>query len=327
MASPVHRRLRVWRSRPLTSLAWLAGLAVVTGGALMALIVLSGMRNQYADLLAQFTAPAVAGMILATVALVLLRFPRLAVASAAATALLAVAVWPQWFPAGPTPASRAPTISIYSANLYVDNRDVDAIAASIREADADVVMLIELGDATAPRLDELIAGYPHRMASPRRDRPDGGVRSVIASRYPLSRLPRAPEVEAVAARAATPLGDMNLVSVHLTRPWPFEESWGQISQTMALTQLVRGLRGPVVVAGDFNSVASGRIGRQVRQEMRLDPAPGFPGTWPSFVPSAMAITIDQIYVSRDLAVTERRLGRPNGSDHRPVVVRITRAAG
>jgi endonuclease/exonuclease/phosphatase (EEP) superfamily protein YafD len=314
------------RARPFAALAWLAGLLIVTGGAALALIVLSGMRNQYADLLAQFTAPAFAGLALTVGALALLRFWRLTAAAVVPALLLGVAVWPQWFPAGSAPAAGAPTISVYSANLYIHNDDVEAIAASIRRADADVVMLIELGDATAPRLDELIPGYPHRIASPRVDRPNGGVRSVIASRYPLTRLPRVPEVEAVAAVARTPLGDLNVVSVHLTRPWPFEESWGQISQTMALTGLVKTLDGPVVVAGDFNSVSSARIGRQVRADMGLTAAPGLPGTWPSFAPSPLSITIDQVYVSPDLAVIERALGRANGSDHRPVVVRLTRAA-
>ena len=128
------------------------------------------------------------------------------------------------------------------------------------------------------------------------------------------------------ATAMTPLGRVNLVSVHLTRPWPFEESWGQISQTMLLDQLLEEVSGPVVVAGDFNSVSSARIGKQVQQDIGLRPAPGFPGTWPSSLPSALSITIDQVYASPDLVFVNRRLGRPTGSDHRPVVTEITRAA-
>lgn len=326
MTSPVHLRSRDRRTGGFARLVRLAGVAVVAGALAFAVLVLSGMRNQYADLAAQFTAPALIGMLIVTVALAALRLWRLAGAGVVVALLLTIAVWPQWSPGGLPPEAGAPSLSIYSANLYVENRDVDAIVASIRAADADVVMLIELGDATAPRLSEIIAGYPYRVASRRVDRPKGGVRSVIASRYPLTPLPRVPEVEAVAARARTPLGELNLVSVHLTRPWPFEESWGQISQTMALTRLVRTLEGPVVVAGDFNSVSSSRIGRQVRADMGLTPAPGFPGTWPSFAPAPTAITIDQVYVSSDLAVTGRDLGQANGSDHRPVVVRLTRAA-
>jgi endonuclease/exonuclease/phosphatase (EEP) superfamily protein YafD len=44
------------------------------------------------------------------------------------------------------------------------------------------------------------------------------------------------------------------------------------------------------------------------------------------LPSALGITIDQVYASPDLAFVSRRLGQSTGSDHRPVVTEITRAA-
>lgn len=326
MTNLVHRERQVSFAGLFPWIARLVLAALVATPTVIALVTLSGMRNQYADLIAQFTAP----ILLATLGLgaVLLFFRqwRWAGGTLLPTALLLVAVWPQWLPLASSPAVGAPTIRVYSANLWVRNTDLDAIAASIRQADADVVMLIELGDATAPHLDALVGSYPYRIASPRIDRPNGAVRSVIASRYPLKTLPRPVGVEAVGALASTPLGPINLVSIHLTRPWPFEESWGQISQTMALDQMVQGLTGPVVVAGDFNSVSTARIGKQVRADIGLRPAPGFPGTWPSALPSPLAITIDQIYASPDLAFVSRRIGKPTGSDHRPVVTEITRAA-
>ena len=149
---------------------------------------------------------------------------------------------------------------------------------------------------------------------------------MIASRWPLTVRDDPPDgLHAVAATARTPLGPIHVVGVHLTRPWPFQHSWGQISQTMALDGIVEGLDGPVVVAGDFNSVSSARIGRQIRRDIGLRPAPGFPGTWPTDLPSALGITIDQVYASPDLAFVSRRLGQPTGSDHRPVVTEFTRA--
>ncbi len=311
--------LPVWVPR----LAW-AGL--VAGPTVLALVAITGLRNQYADLVAQFTAPALFATLGLAALMMLVRRWRLAGAALVPAALLLIAVWPQWFPIASRPEAGTSMIRVYSANLWVRNRDLAAISASIRQADADVVMLIELGDATAPHLDALVGAYPYRVASPRIDRPNGAVRSVIASRYPLTPLARPAGVEAVGARAATPLGALTLVSIHLTRPWPFEESWGQISQTMALEAMLQGLSGPVVVAGDFNSVSTARIGKQVQSDIGLRPAPGFPGTWPASLPSALAITIDQIYASPDLAFVSRRLGRPTGSDHRPVVTEITRAA-
>ena len=293
----------------------------------LALIALSGIGHRGLDILAQFTAPALAVTAILTVLVALARLKTAALHGLAACLALILAVAPQWFPDGPRPEAGAPIVRLYSANLYYLNDDVPAIRASIEEADADVVVLIELGRNAAGRIDEVLAGYPHRAASVRMDQTRGPSRSVIGSRYPLTALPDQPDgLHAVATVVRTPLGRLSVVGVHLTRPWPFQEQWGQISQTMALETVIEGLDGPVVVAGDFNSVSSARIGKQVRRDLGLHPAPGLPGTWPAALPAPLGVTIDQVYASPDLAFVRRRRGRATGSDHRPVVTEFTRAA-
>jgi endonuclease/exonuclease/phosphatase (EEP) superfamily protein YafD len=331
MTSPVQqireglrRARRRWSPRGLVDALVRLTLAAPLG---LALIALSGIGHRGFDILAQFTAPALIATTALTLLLLLTRLKMAAVHGLAAVLALTVAVAPQWFPAGPKPEPAAPVVRLYSANLYYLNDDVAAIRASIEAADADVVILIELGRDAATRIDEVLEGYPHRAASMRMDQTRGPSRSVIGSRYPLTALADPPDgLHAVAAVARTPLGRMNVVGVHLTRPWPFQEQWGQISQTMALQEVVDGLTGPVVVAGDFNSVSSARIGRQVRRDLGLHPAPGFPGTWPAALPAPLGVTIDQVYASADLAFVSRRIGRATGSDHRPVVTEFTRAA-
>ncbi|MFN3930335.1 MAG: endonuclease/exonuclease/phosphatase family protein [Brevundimonas sp.] len=293
----------------------------------LALVALSGIGHRWLDILAQFTAPALMVTAVLTVVTALTRLRTAALHGVVACIALMIALAPQWFPGGPRPAPGAPVLRLYSANLYYLNDDLAAIRGSIVEADADIVVLIELGRHAAGQADVLLEGYPYRAASMRLDQTRGPSRSVIASRYPLTPLADPPDgLHSVAAVAQTPLGPLNVVGVHLTRPWPFQEQWGQISQTMALQAVVEGLSGPVVVAGDFNSVSSARIGQQVQRDLGLHPAPGFPGTWPTDLPAPLGLTIDQVYVSPELAFTGRRLGRPTGSDHRPVVTRITRAA-
>ena len=317
------RLVRLWPTGPLDAAVRLV-LAVPTG---LALVALSGVGHRWFDILAQFTAPALVATAALTALLALTRLKTAALHGLVACAALTIAVAPQWFPGGPRPESGAPVVWLYSANLWARNSDVEAVAASVRAADADIVVLIELGDAPAGRLDEVLADWPHRVVTPRVDRVSGAARSVIASRWPLTVIPDRPDgLHAVGATVRTPLGPLNLLGVHLTRPWPFQEQWGQIEQAMAIAAIRSDLTGPVVVAGDFNSVSSARIGRQLKRDTGLIPAPGFPGTWPSAAPSAAAVTIDQVYASPDLAFVSRGLGRPNGSDHRPVVTGITRAA-
>ena len=316
--------LPVWTRRQWLEALVLIGLAPLT---VISALIIAGFGNRVVDLLAQFAAPVLLTTILMTAGLGLLRMKAPAGLGVLTCLLLAFAVWPQWFPKASVPDPDAAILRVYSANLFYLNNDTARIRRSIEAADADIVVLIELASDPALRIDELLEGYPHRAASMRLDQTRGPSRSVIASRWPLTVRADPPDgLHAVAATVRTPLGPVNVVGVHLTRPWPFQHSWGQISQTMALDAIVEDFTGPVIVAGDFNSVSSARVGKQVQRDIGLRPAPGFPGTWPSDLPSAVGITIDQVYASPDLAFVSRRLGLATGSDHRPVVTELTRAA-
>ncbi|GAA0630440.1 endonuclease/exonuclease/phosphatase family protein [Brevundimonas kwangchunensis] len=305
----------------------LAALAAVCAPLPLAFAALSGIGHRWVDILAQFTGPAVLPAVLLTFGFAIIRQRGWAIASAAMTALLLIAVWPQWFPDQGEPREGAPVVRVYSANLYYLNDDVAAIRSSLETADADIVILIELGEEATRQADAILEGYPHRVASLRLDVTRGPSRSVIASRYPLRALPDPPDgLHSVGAVADSPLGHLNLIGAHLTRPWPYQYQWGQISQTMALTDIRKTLAGPVIIAGDFNSVSSARIGRQVKSDMGLIPAPGVTGTWPTALPPILGITIDQVWRSPDLALLSRKLGQTNGSDHLPVVTEFTLAA-
>jgi len=291
----------------------------------LALAALSGVGHRWVDILAQFTAPALTATLVLVLALAVSRLWIATGAGVLVSLLLLIALWPQWAPDKGTPAPGAPVISLYSANLYIGNQDAQAIAASVRAANADIVVLFEANEGLTPALDTILAGYPHRLISPGVDH-DRVERRIIASRWPLTAVrERADGLSDQTAVVETPLGLVNIVGVHLTRPWPYQYQWGQIMQVMALDAVLADLTGPVIVAGDFNSVSSARIGRQIRKDLGLIPASGLPGTWPSQLPALFGITIDQVYRTPDLALVDRRVGRRNGSDHRPVVTRFTLA--
>ncbi|WAC60861.1 endonuclease/exonuclease/phosphatase family protein [Brevundimonas sp. SL130] len=305
-----------------------AACLVLIGLSFFGVAALSGIDHRWVDILAQFTGPvllAAAGLTLACAVLRL--WPAVGVGGLA-TLVLFVAVWPQWMTPMGLRQPDQPVIRVYSANLWTLNTDVDAMRASIKEADADIVILVEVGDAPIAQLDRLLADYPHRRVNGVMTLGQSASRSVIASRYPIvKKLPwRRDGLSAIGAVVETPLGPLTVFGVHLTRPWPYEYQWGQISQVMALTERRKAATpGATLVAGDFNSVSSARIGRQIKKDLGLVPAPGFPGTWPTRLPAVLGITIDQVYRSPDLALVSRRIGRPTGSDHYPVVTELTRA--
>lgn len=300
--------------------------AVLIGLSVFGVAALSGVGHRWIDILAQFTAPALLAAALTTLVCMGLRLWPAVATGLLAGLILVLAVWPQWMTVMGLRQEDQPVIRVYSANLWAPNTNVDAMRKSIVSANPDIVILVEVGDAPMARRDELLAGYANRYISGSLD--VGGVRSVIASRYPITQeLPwRNDGLSAVGAVVSTPLGPINIFGVHLTRPWPYEYQWGQITQAMALTsRFADAPSNPVIIAGDFNSVSSARIGRQIKGDIGLIPAPGFPGTWPTQLPSFVGITIDQVYRSPTLALISRRIGEPTGSDHYPVVTEFTRA--
>lgn len=305
----------------VTASALLLGLAAFGAAAL------SGIGHRWVDILAQFTSPMLLAAVGVTVVCLLFRLWPASIVGGLACVVLALSVWPQWTPTKGTPVPNQPIVRVYSANLYVFNTDVAAMRRSIAAADADILVLVELGQAPASRLDQLLPDYPHRVLIGQA-RAGDHARSIIASRYPiLQGLPERPDgLSAVGATVQTSIGPINVFGVHLTRPWPYQYQWGQISQVMALAERMKAAPDhPVIAAGDFNSVSSARIGKQIQSDLGLVPAPGWPGTWPSQIPAFAGITIDQIYRSPDLALITRRLGEPTGSDHRPVITEFTRA--
>ena len=305
----------------VTASALLLGLAAFGAAAL------SGIGHRWVDILAQFTSPMLLAAVGVTVVCLLFRLWPASIVGGLACVVLALSVWPQWTPTKGSPVPDQPIVRVYSANLYVFNTDVAAMRRSIAAADADILVLVELGQAPASRLDQLLPDYPHRVLIGQA-RAGDHARSIIASRYPiLQRLPERPDgLSTVGATVQTPVGPINVFGVHLTRPWPYQYQWGQISQVMALAERMKAAPDhPVIAAGDFNSVSSARIGKQIQSDLGLIPAPGWPGTWPSEIPAFAGITIDQVYRSPDLALITRRLGEPTGSDHRPVITEFTRA--
>jgi len=313
-----------FRPRAQTVLEVLAAAILLGPPTAVGVADLSGIGHRWFDLAAQFSAPAAVAALAVTLGFAALRLRIGLVAGGVATTLCAVAAVPQAFPEK-RPAAEAPMIRLYSANLYVGNDDVAAIEASVRAARPDVVILIEASDAVGDAMDRILIDHPHRSMTPRSDWNGRGSRTVIASRWPIASSGDARGVHARTAVVRTPLGPIEVTSTHLTRPWPYQVQWEQIRQAESLAEATGDAGRSRIVAGDFNSVTDARIGRLFAERSGLTPAPAFPGTWPADLPGILGVGIDNVWVSRDLTVVERRLGRRNGSDHRPVVTVLTRA--
>lgn len=313
------------RASLLRRIAKALSLVILIAPLVVAVAALSGIGHRWLDILAQFTAPTLLATAAFAVVLGLFRLKTSFISALIVVLMLLLAVWPQWGADRGKARAGAPVVTLYSANLFFENNDVAAIRASIEEAKPDIIVLVEASLGVVSRLDTVLSDYPNREVSPNLLRASRDL-TVIASRYPL--LPRpagVPALNYAIAVVDSPLGPINVVGAHLTRPWPYQIQWEQIRQASALKTLRTELPGTTIVAGDFNSVSSARVGKQIQAETGLKPNPGWPGTWPSQLPAFLGVTIDQVYRTQDLAVVSRRVGLPTGSDHRPVVTRLTLA--
>lgn len=303
-----------------------ATLLLLAPSMVIGVAAMSGIGHRWVDILAQFVGPAAFACALVALVALALRL-RVTLGAGALTGLVLLAAgWPQWFAPTGSAEDGAPVFTLYSANVWVRNGDVDAVARSVKASNADIVVLVEVGRPLMAGMGRVVGDYPFQIIGPAHDGSRGPSRYVFASRFPIRSVDVfAEQLDAAGTVVDTPLGPVTIVGVHLTRPWPYQFQWGQIIQARGLSNWRAAHPGPMIVAGDFNSVSSARIGRQIQSDTGLIPAPGWPGTWHSALPSAAAMTIDQVYRTPDLALLDRRLGRRNGSDHRPVVTRFTRA--
>ena len=285
------------------------------------------INHRVPELLLQFTAPLLVATALATALAAILRLKATMVAGLISTVLLAFAVAPQWFPESPKPAENSPELRVYWSNVWARNHDLEAISASVKAASPDIVLMAEVSPAVNDNLDTILPEHLYRVVSVVGNRNVAPARVLIASRWPIRPHDENTQdrLTAISALAQTPLGEVGLMSAHLTRPWPYRTHGAQMTQARDMARLRPLLGQRAIIAGDFNSVSNSYLGRYVAKDMGVRPAPAFPGTWPSNVPSPLGITIDQVWHSPELAVKSRELGKANGSDHRPVIVRFTAA--
>jgi endonuclease/exonuclease/phosphatase (EEP) superfamily protein YafD len=138
---------------------------------------------------------------------------------------------------------------------------------------------------------------------------------------------------------ASPLGDVQILHVHL-RPNIDRGDWIRGWQTTPPVRrreietyhakLATGI--PTIVAGDFNELPSGlAVEFLAKQGFSRTPTTG-PTTWHHVIDvagakvSALSLDIDHVVIDASLVPSDARVLDAGTSDHRPVVVTLTRAA-
>jgi len=85
-----------------------------------------------------------------------------------------------------------------------------------------------------------------------------------------------------------------------------------------LSRFVGQIKGPVIVAGDFNLTPWSYLFKKFKRQSNLNPVTGKHPTWPANRVNLAQFPIDHIFVSSGIKARSVSAGPRVGSDHLPV---------
>ncbi|MGW5851794.1 endonuclease/exonuclease/phosphatase family protein [Streptomyces sp. NPDC055254] len=260
---------------------------------------------------------------LAVVPLLVLALVRRS-AVALVAVLLPATVWAYLFGAMLLPADPgAPDLVVVQHNVSDENADPGGTARALIAQAPDLVALEELTPAALPVYEAALSGrYPHHVV-------EGTVglwsKHPLADARPTDIRPRGFDDgwnRGLRATARTPRGEIAVYVAHLPSvrigpggfgSGPRDESARLLGAALAAEPLDR-----VILLGDLNSTVDDRGLAPVVSRTNA-PRGGFAFTWPASFPLSR---IDHV-MARSAAVSGVRTLPATGSDHLPVLARVT----
>ena len=309
------------RRRP--SIAACLACLIAIGGSLPLVGTWWPWIGEVPNMLAQFLVPATSVVLVTLLACLLVRRLRWMAPVLALVLLMQASVLAPWL-AAPTGAIAASPgqVRIVFFNIWKENGRPEEAVRWLAEQDADIVVLAE----TTPAIQRLAKAGLAELPFTASCRADKHCEMLLLSRWPLNDVHALIDYPSY-ARAAfgtvdTGHGILRIGGTHLTNPLTTNVH----RQLFQVDKLVD-LGGPwgdgsMVMVGDMNGVAWGRVVQRFARLTGLEPVRGLTGTWNAWLPAPLRIGIDQAFTSDDLAVVRREVGPLLGSDHRPVVIDV-----
>lgn len=231
-----------------------------------------------------------------------------------------------------TERSRRPdpdsTISLLFANVLMTNDRFDDLARVIRNAEADVVLLVETDDKWKEGIAEAVAGYPYSVLHPL----DNTYGMLLYSRLDLiePKVCHIVEDDIPSIRGRLRLRSGALVEFRCLHPRPpfpteHESAAPRDAEIIIVGKENRDNDLPFIVFGDLNDVAWSRTNYLFQNVTGLlDPrvGRGFFNTFHAKLPF-LRFPLDHLFHSNHFRLADfRRLG-PFGSDHFPVFAKLS----
>lgn len=225
------------------------------------------------------------------------------------------------------PAGGNDVVKIMSFNVLGINNQFESVIGRIKEHDPDVVTILEYANQWSTALEKLNDDYPYRLLQPRWH----GFGIAIFSKRPFlnsSTMLITPDVTdnpLVAAEIEIDGAAVRLVGVHLLSPMNRARLRIRNRQLEEVADLVNQRDVPTIVMGDFNCTPWSPFLADFLKETELRDSRygfGYQASWCAEKPY-FRIPIDHGFVSSEIKVHSRQLGRPAGSDHYPLVFEVS----
>ena len=288
--------------------------------------------HRYLELFSHFRLQYFAASVILAVVFISLRWRSYSLLGLACVGLNAYFVVPWYLPAGMLPGETAKNagdygdpITILHANVRRSNSDTTRFVELVNSEQPDLLVMQEATPEWLAALGAIRSSYPYKVEEPRDD-PFG---IALFSKFPLDR---------TAVIASDPLGfpdivaraliggkRLNIISTHPMPPIGSFNYGARNLQLDAVAKLAARTPAPLVVIGDLNITMWADHYRKFEEASSLANARkgfGIKPTWPLFFLPAM-IPIDHCLVSDDVYVHEMTSGSGIGSDHLPIICRIS----
>jgi vancomycin resistance protein VanJ len=257
----------------------------------------------------------------------LFRQRALSLAFVAALFLIGVHLAPH-FLLKPSPPPGGFPLRVMTFNVHQRNEHITSIVDAIVAEDPDVVALQELVPSVSERLAAALEErYPYHTL--RSDQPVEG--QGLLSRYPLEMVSVESAYRFQSAVVQTPGGRVTLLNIHTPSLFPigWRKDWQRQREFVEeLVAQIRGIEGPLLVVGDFNTTPQSENYRLMRRYLRdafVDSGWGLGFSYPATPKFGIRlpwplVRIDYIFYNDHLAPHETWVLKENGgSDHRPLV--------
>lgn len=208
-------------------------------------------------------------------------------------------------------------------NLRFNNPTPEKVLSLIGRTQPDVITLNEVSDMWEAKLSHLASAYPHRILCPY---PNGVFGVALLSRRPFAAgtQPRCDGRGAMAIATVDFGGtDVDVAAMHLTWPWPRNQSW----QIGGLSGELASLGETSIMACDCNAVPWSAAVRRVADLGKLTVVPSPGPTWlyielPDFLRFA-GLPIDQVFSKGAVLIHSVSRLEGTGSDHLPLMVEFS----